>query len=188
MSTKPNSLPFVKKLPNLVSIWLTTTTLIPFQTTIYSRSYSTTVSRDISIPLLITDTYKDNTKICARSSFERMSPATAYKIASLTPNSIQSLPPEILNCILGISAVHMAASDPSNCASERTALEAKVTMFEGCNHLFQEPQRQRVDLLLCCMSLVFAMDVSTHLLMLRLALCIRRAGSWRRLELTSKSV
>ena len=87
---------------------------------------------------------------------------------------VQSLPREILNCILGIAAVHMAACDPGNRALERTALEAKVAMFERITHLFYEPQYQRVDLLLCCMSLVFAMDVCTPLLILRLALLFYR--------------
>jgi hypothetical protein len=79
---------------------------------------------------------------------------------------VLSLPREILNCILGVAAVHMAARNPANRAMERIALETKVSLFQGINRLFQESQHQRVDVLFCCMSLMFAMDVSSMLLKL----------------------
>ncbi|KAF1829054.1 hypothetical protein BDW02DRAFT_185015 [Decorospora gaudefroyi] len=100
-----------------------------------------------------------NTKLCAPTSESDQTRSFAPKIAPLTSESLRSLPSEIVSCILGISAVHMATRDPGNRATERIALETKVNLFERIKSLFQEPQNQRVDVLLCCMSLIFAMDL-----------------------------
>lgn len=72
----------------------------------------------------------------------------------------QSLPRDFLNCILGVAAVHLAVRNPGNRPIQNLALEAKVGLFEGINAAFQQPQRQRADVLLACTTAMLAMDVS----------------------------
>lgn len=87
-------------------------------------------------------------------------------LAPLTPEAVQKLPRDLLNCILGIAAVHLAARHPGNRQIERVALETKVGLFQGINRLFQGPKDQGADLLFCCIALMFAMDVSMTLQLL----------------------
>jgi hypothetical protein len=51
------------------------------------------------------------------------------------------------------------------------ALQMKATLFEGMNNAFQQPEQQRVDLLLSCITLMSAIDVRIY------AIDISRSGS-----------
>jgi hypothetical protein len=86
---------------------------------------------------------------------------TLGKVATISPLVAQTLPRDLLKCILGIAAVHMAARNPGNRPVERLALEAKVCLFESINSAFQQPERQRADVLFACTHLMFAMHVYT---------------------------
>jgi hypothetical protein len=57
----------------------------------------------------------------------------------------------------------MAVRNPSNQAIGRLALEMKVSLFEGVNNAFQNPQSRRADVLFVCTTLMYAMDVCSHL-------------------------
>jgi len=112
---------------------------------------------------LITQT--DNDVICTGHSDSGQIPITLRRIAPLSPDIVQTLPPDFLNCVLGISAVHMAGRNSGNRQIQNLALEAKVKLFEGINSAFQQPQRQRADVLFACTTLMFAMDVGeSHIL------------------------
>jgi hypothetical protein len=104
----------------------------------------------------------DNTIICAEQPASELHLIAFHKMASISPYATQGLPREFLNCILGISAVHYAVRNPNNHMVRRLALEMKVSLFEGINNAFQQPQRQRADVLFACTTLMFAMDVRIH--------------------------
>jgi hypothetical protein len=80
-------------------------------------------------------------------------------MAPITPRVAQTLPRNLLNCLLGNAAVHMALRHPGNPSVERLVLEAKVSLFEGISSAFQQPHQQRADVLFTCTTLMFAMDV-----------------------------
>jgi hypothetical protein len=80
----------------------------------------------------------------------------------MTPRAAQELPRDILNCILGTAAVHMAVRNPGNQAIGQLALEMKVSLFEGINNAFQNSQHRRADILFVCTTLMYAMDVCSH--------------------------
>jgi hypothetical protein len=87
-------------------------------------------------------------------------------IAPLSPEMAEKLPRIIVNSILGIAAVHMAARNPGNRALERLALETKVNVFQNHNRLLQMSKNQaehRPDVVICSGILIFAMDVSNSL-------------------------
>jgi hypothetical protein len=81
----------------------------------------------------------DNSTICAEIPGSDYLPITLRKVAAISPDAAQSLPRDFLNCILGTTAVHMAARNPGNRPVERLALEAKVCLFESINTAFQQP-------------------------------------------------
>ncbi|KAF2002571.1 hypothetical protein P154DRAFT_618624 [Amniculicola lignicola CBS 123094] len=103
-----------------------------------------------------------NTYICReRVTFEQTK-FISRSIATLTPEAIQRLPKDLLNCILGVAAVHMASRQPENKALERMALETKGKIFQCFNYLLQNPAEQQPDVIICCGLLIFAMDVIDH--------------------------
>lgn len=87
------------------------------------------------------------------------SPIQTQKLAQISPEVAKGLPRDIMNCLLGIAVVHMAVRSPSDRQIERLALETKVNIFQSVHDLFQHPQKQRADVLLTCINLLFAMDV-----------------------------
>ncbi|CAO2648291.1 Nn.00g075580.m01.CDS01 [Neocucurbitaria sp. VM-36] len=113
------------------------------------------ISDDASLLELVT---YHNTRISASYLGSDLSLKVVLQIARLSPEAVQNLPRDVLNCILGTAAVHMAVRHPGNRPMQRLALETKVTLFQGINRLFQHPQSQRADLLLCYIALMFAMD------------------------------
>ncbi|KAH7073583.1 hypothetical protein BKA63DRAFT_36278 [Paraphoma chrysanthemicola] len=102
--------------------------------------------------------YHNNT-MCAVTPRSRNSLITIPKIAAITPRVAQNLPRNLLNCILGNAAVHMALRHPGNSSVEQLTLEAKVSLFEGISSAFQQPHQQRADILFTCTTLMFAMDI-----------------------------
>jgi hypothetical protein len=100
--------------------------------------------------------------MCKEHSISEQHPMTSPKLASITTRVAHELPRDILNCILTTSAVHYAARDPQNQAIGRLALEMKAGLFEGMSNTFQQPQRQRADVLFTCITLMFAIDVGKH--------------------------
>lgn len=84
------------------------------------------------------------------------------RIAPLTPGYVQQLPKSVVNCLLGIAAVHMASRNLEDRDIERVALKAKVNILECHNQLLRVPKNllgQRPDILIACGVLIFAMDV-----------------------------
>lgn len=84
------------------------------------------------------------------------------KCAPLSLETARKLPKSVVDCILGIAAVHQASRNPGNLSLERLALETKVNVFQNHNRLLQMPQQrleQRPDVVICCGILIFAMDV-----------------------------
>ncbi|ORY07136.1 hypothetical protein BCR34DRAFT_28320 [Clohesyomyces aquaticus] len=80
-------------------------------------------------------------------------------IAPLSIEIMNKLPRDMVNCILGNAAVHMASRQPENPELERLALETKVNVFQSFNRLLQSPQNQDPDVIICCGILIYAMDV-----------------------------
>jgi hypothetical protein len=105
----------------------------------------------------------DNSALCAELTGSEGHPVILPSLARISPQAAQELPRDILNCILGTAAVHMAFRNPSNQAIGRLALEMKVRLFQGINNAFQEPQNRRADILFVCTTLMYAMDVRSHL-------------------------
>lgn len=114
----------------------------------------------------------DNSTICSEMITMGESNFIDRRIAPLTQETAQRLPRSIVNCILGIAAVHMASRNPGHRALERLALETKVNVFQSHNYLLQTPQSQldqQPDVIICSGILIFAMDVRRlHLLNHRL--------------------
>jgi hypothetical protein len=90
-------------------------------------------------------------------------PIILTQLAEISPRAARELPRDLLNCILGTTAVHLAVRNPDDPAIVRLALEVKVGLFEGINNAFQQPQHQRADVLFVCITLMFAMDVRNPL-------------------------
>ena len=91
-------------------------------------------------------------------------------VATLTPDIMRRLPKDIVNCILGNAAVHMASRQPGNRALETLALESKYNIFRSFNGLLDSPQHQRPDVIIANLMLIFAMDVSSMFQILRYVL------------------
>jgi len=105
----------------------------------------------------------DNSTICREKVTREETKFIDRSIATITQENAQKLPKSIVNCILGVTAVHMASRQPGNRALERLALETKVNVFQSHNQLLRLPQTkidQRPDVVICCSILIFAMDVS----------------------------
>lgn len=81
------------------------------------------------------------------------------EISQLSPEHMQKLPRVLVNCILGVAAVHRASRQPGNRPVERLALEAKVKVFQCFNQLLQSSHNQQPDVIVATSTLVFAMDV-----------------------------
>ncbi|KAF2688724.1 hypothetical protein K458DRAFT_151697 [Lentithecium fluviatile CBS 122367] len=106
-----------------------------------------------------------NSKICAERITSEETQFINQHIAPLSHETAQRLPRSIVNCILGIAAVHMASRNPGNRALERLALETKVNVFQSHNRLLQMPQDQiehQPDVVICSGILIFAMDLFEH--------------------------
>jgi hypothetical protein len=116
----------------------------------------------------LTDPPMDNTQLCVEQSPSPQLPVTIEKTATISPEAAHQLPRDILNCLLGVSAVHMAARNPGNLSIERLSLETKVGLFQSIKNLFKYPGNQRADVLLTCITLMFAMDVSVILILVYL--------------------
>lgn len=115
----------------------------------------------------------DNTTICAEQvKFEVPfgQGFVTHGVATLTPDIMRRLPKDIVNCILGNAAVHMASRQPGNRALETLALESKYNIFRSFNGLLDSPQHQRADVIIANLILIFAMDVSSILQILRYVL------------------
>jgi N-acetyl-gamma-glutamylphosphate reductase len=91
-------------------------------------------------------------------------PIVVRKMAEITPQTAQLLPRDFLNAILSVAAVHMAVRNPANRSIGRLALEIKNRFFEGINNAVQQPQHQRADVLIVCITLLFAMEVCVNIL------------------------
>jgi hypothetical protein len=104
----------------------------------------------------------DNSVLCAEHSGREGHLIILPSLATISPRAAQELPRDVLNCILGTAAVHMAVRNPGNQAIARLALETKVNLFEGINSTFREAQNQRADVLFVCTMLMYAMDVCSH--------------------------
>lgn len=107
-----------------------------------------------------------NTVMCAKHVEAAEHPLASDRLARLTPQIARSLPKDFLNCIIGISAIHMSIRHPGNSAVTRLALEMKNELFEGINNAFLQPHMQRADVLFICIALMFAMEVCIHYLRL----------------------
>lgn len=114
-----------------------------------------------------TDSPLDNSTICTEQSGSSDTHFISRDIAKLSQDMVQRLPRSIVNCILGIAAVHMASRNPGNRTLEHLALETKVNVFQSHNRLLQMPQQRfdhQPDVVICSGILIFAMDVgrSSH--------------------------
>ena len=108
------------------------------------------------------DQIPDNSTICAERITSEEPKFIDRSIAPLSHDMIQRLPRSIVNCILGIAAVHMASRNPGNRVMERLALETKENVFQSHNRLLQTPHYQadhQPDVVICSGILIFAMDV-----------------------------
>jgi hypothetical protein len=92
------------------------------------------------------------------------------EVATLTPDIMRRLPKDIMNCILGNAAVHMASRQPGNRALETLALESKSNVLQSFNSLLDSPQNQRPDVVISVGLLIFAMDASSLLRVLKFVL------------------
>ncbi|KAF2183869.1 hypothetical protein K469DRAFT_710248 [Zopfia rhizophila CBS 207.26] len=125
-----------------------------------TQSSHTDVARD-EATLMELMTYHNN-EMCAESVTFRETKFIDRAIARLSLDVIQKLPRDIVNCILGNAAVHMASRQLGNRQLERLALEAKVKVFQSFNRLLQSPQNQQPDVIVCCGILIYAMDLFEH--------------------------
>ncbi|KAF2729876.1 hypothetical protein EJ04DRAFT_58091 [Polyplosphaeria fusca] len=100
-----------------------------------------------------------NSTMCAEHVTFEESKFITRSIAPLTMDVIEKLPRDIVNCILGIAAVHMASRHPGNRPLERLALETKASVFHSFNNRLQSPHNQHPDVIVCCGILIFAMDL-----------------------------
>ncbi|KAF2710769.1 hypothetical protein K504DRAFT_465825 [Pleomassaria siparia CBS 279.74] len=107
-----------------------------------------------------------NTIICAeQAAFEvpfGPTNVTNRKIAALSPSLMRQLPRDIVNCILGNAAVHMASRQSGSLPLEQLALESKVKVFHSFNSLLKSPKNQRPDVIICVGLLIFSMDLLEH--------------------------
>jgi hypothetical protein len=103
--------------------------------------------------------FSDNTVLCSEFPKYNQHPITHRKLATISPDAARKLPRIFLNCILGVSAVHMAVRNPGNGATSQLALETKVGVFEVMNIAFQQPYHHRADVLYGCILLMFVMEV-----------------------------
>jgi hypothetical protein len=101
----------------------------------------------------------DNTNMCAEHVTFQQTNFIAREIVPLSLELIEKLPRDLVNCILGNAAVHMASRQPGNRQLERLALETKVNIFQSFNRLLHSPQNQQPDVIICCGMLIFAIDV-----------------------------
>jgi hypothetical protein len=99
--------------------------------------------------------------MCAGHGGSEQCRITGRRLAPLSSENVKRLPRDILNAILGNAAMHMVARNPGNSSIERLALETKVALFQSMSRLFQHPLDQRPDVLFCCITLLFAMDVGS---------------------------
>jgi hypothetical protein len=104
--------------------------------------------------------------MCAEFPSSGQHPMKLRKLATITPLAAQRLPRDFLNGVLTVSAVHYAIRNPQNGTIGEMALRMKATLFEGMNIAFQQPEQQRADLLLSCITLMSAIDVSIDVLYL----------------------
>ncbi|KAF2471193.1 uncharacterized protein BDR25DRAFT_313817 [Lindgomyces ingoldianus] len=100
-----------------------------------------------------------NKEMCSETVTFEQTKFINRAIAPLSFDLIQKLPKDIVNCILGNAAVHMASRQPENMQLERLALETKVNVFQSFNRLLQSPQNQQPDVIICCGILIYAMDL-----------------------------
>ncbi|KAJ4289820.1 hypothetical protein N0V90_011151 [Kalmusia sp. IMI 367209] len=106
-----------------------------------------------------------NSTICSERVSRKETKFIERSIAPLNQEYARQLPRSIVNCLLGISAVHMASRNPGNTSFERLALETKVNVFQSHNQLLRMPQSQldqRPDVVISCGILIFAMDLFEH--------------------------
>ena len=104
----------------------------------------------------------DNSTICSELVTRKETKFIDRSIAPLNQEYAQQLPKSIVNCLLGIAAVHMASRNPGSVSLERLALETKANVFQSHNQLLRMPQSQldqRPDVVISCGILIFAMDV-----------------------------
>jgi hypothetical protein len=104
----------------------------------------------------------DNSTICAEQVTVENTKVIDRYTSPISAQVAQKLPKTIINCILGISAVHMASRHPEDRDMERLALETKVNVFQSYNRLMQISQEQdcvQPDVVICSGILIFAMDV-----------------------------
>lgn len=122
-----------------------------------------TMISDRNVSGLLTYVFTDNSTICAERITVEQTKFIDRRLAPLSHETAQRLPRTIVNCILGIAAVHMASRNPGNRALERLALETKVNVFQSHNSLLQASHHQadqQPDVVICSGILIFAMDVS----------------------------
>jgi hypothetical protein len=108
----------------------------------------------------------DNGTICTERMLSDKAAYTTRRIIPMSHELAQKLPKSIIDCILGIAAVHMAVRNPGNAALERLALETKVNVLQNHNrrlHMPHDQAEQRPDVLISSGLLIYAMDVCIHL-------------------------
>lgn len=104
----------------------------------------------------------DNSVLCTERVVASPTSPVDRHIAQISHEVAQRLPRTIVDCILGIAAVHMASRNPGNKMLERLALETKVKVFQSHNRLLQTPHLQvSPDVVIATGILIFAMDVSS---------------------------
>ncbi|KAF1961084.1 hypothetical protein CC80DRAFT_229743 [Byssothecium circinans] len=106
-----------------------------------------------------------NSTICAERITIKETKVIDRQLAPLSHGVTQKLPRSIVNCILGIAAVHMASRHPGNRAWERLALETKVNIFQSYNRSMKSAENHtdlQPDVVICTGILIFAMDLFEH--------------------------
>ncbi|KAF2119142.1 hypothetical protein BDV96DRAFT_596911 [Lophiotrema nucula] len=103
-----------------------------------------------------------NSVMCTEQVTFEQSKFIDRSIAPISYDKIRKLPRDIVNCILGNAAVHMASRQPESRPLERLALETKAAVYQSFNRRLQEPQNQTPDTIVCCGGLIFAMDLFEH--------------------------
>jgi hypothetical protein len=101
----------------------------------------------------------DNTIMRSDYPSRNQHPINHRRLATISPDASRRLPRIFLNCILGVTALHMAARNPGSFRISQLALKTKVCVFEGMSNAFQQAQHQRADVLYACITLMFVMEV-----------------------------
>lgn len=129
-----------------------------------TRNPHTILSKRLSsVSWLIVNHVIDNSTIDSEQNIDQIeTKLIEHPPTPLIPEYTRQLPKSIVNCLLGISVVHMASRNPRNPEIERMALETKVNVLQSHNQLLGMPQNrldQRPDIVIACAVLIFAMDV-----------------------------